>query len=107
METIDFNTLGITLVTILGSAGAWQYYTKKAELKAKAKTEEKTEHTLYRDDLRERVVALETRLEQERDVNSKLQVEIGELKTKLTEYKVRLEYLEQEKLRLSVKAGEA
>lgn len=106
MQGIDYNTLGITLVTILGSAGAWQFYSKRMELKSKEKKEEKSEHTLYRDDLRERVAILESKLDDERQVNTDCRAEITKLKEDLAQYKVRLEYLEKENLRLMAKAGE-
>ena len=58
---------------------------------------------MYRDDLRERVAVLESKLEQEREEKEKTTRELTEVMTKLTEYKVRLEFLEKENERLKFK----
>jgi predicted nuclease with TOPRIM domain len=58
---------------------------------------------LYRDDLRERVAVLEEKLEQERAQKEKTSKELSDVLTKLTEYKVRLEFLEKENERLKYK----
>jgi len=106
VEGIDLTTLIVTVVGILGSAGAWQFYAKRMELKAKEKVEDKGEQNLYRDDLRERVAKLEQMLTTERETSNSYRIEITELKTTMAEYKVRLEFLEKENLRLKGKAGE-
>jgi chromosome segregation ATPase len=62
------------------------------KLKYQAEREDKTDQNLYRDDLRERVAVLESRLEEERDEKDKRQDEITKLQTTLAEYKVRLEF---------------
>ena len=54
----------ITIVTVLGSAGAWQFYQSRLKLKHEERKEDKGEQTLFRDDLRERVAVLEEKLEQ-------------------------------------------
>ena len=106
MEDINLTTIIVTMVTLLGSAGAWQFYAKRMELRAKEKTADKGEQNLYRDDLRDRVAKLEQMLTTERDTNVNCRQEITELKTQMAEYKVRLEFLEKENLRLKGKAGE-
>ncbi len=60
---MDPQTL-ITIVTVLGSAGAWQFYQSRLKLKHEERKEDKGEQTLFRDDLRERVAVLEEKLEQ-------------------------------------------
>lgn len=96
----DYTTIAITTVTVLGSAGAWNYYQNRLKLKYDIKKEDKSEQNLYRDDLRERVAVLESRLELERTAKEKTTEEVIELRTKLTEYKIRLEFLEKENDRL-------
>ena len=44
----------ITVVTALGSAGAWQFYQSRMKLKHVERTEDRSEQTMFRDDLRER-----------------------------------------------------
>jgi len=99
----QYTTIVITAVSVLGSAGAWQFYQNRMKLKYQAEKEDKTDQNLYRDDLRERVAVLESKLEEERDEKDKRQDEITLLQTTLAEYKVRLEFLEKENERLRYK----
>lgn len=99
----QYTTIVITAVSVLGSAGAWQFYQNRMKLKYQAEREDKTDQNLYRDDLRERVAVLESKLEEERDEKDKRQDEITLLQTTLAEYKVRLEFLEKENERLRYK----
>ena len=99
----QYTTIIITAVSVLGSAGAWQFYQNRMKLKYQAEREDKTDQNLYRDDLRERVAVLESKLEEERDEKDKRQDEITLLQTTLAEYKVRLEFLEKENERLRYK----
>ena len=99
----QYYTVIITIVSVLGSAGAWQFYQNRMKLRYQAEKEDKTDQNLYRDDLRERVAVLESRLEEERDEKDKRQEEITKLQTTLAEYKVRLEFLEKENERLRYK----
>ncbi len=99
----DYTTIAITTVTVLGSAGAWNYYQNRLKLKYETKKEDKSDQNLYRDDLRERVAVLENKLDEERNAKLKTTEEVIELRTKLTEYKVRLEFLEKENERLKFK----
>jgi hypothetical protein len=99
----SYTTVIVTVATVLGSTGAWSYYQNKLKLKYDTKKEDKSEQNLYRDDLRERVTILETKLDEERTAKQKTTEEVIELRTKLTEYKVRLEFLEKENERLKFK----
>lgn len=99
----QYYTVIITIVSVLGSAGAWQFYQNRMKLKYQADKEDKTDQNLYRDDLRERVAVLESRLEQERQQKESTTAELTKVMTQLTEYKVRLEFLEKENERLKYK----
>lgn len=99
----QYTTIIITIVTVLGSAGAWQFYQNRMKLKYQSEKENKTDQNLYRDDLRERVAVLEEKLEQERNQKEKTASELAQVMTQLTEYKVRLEFLEKENERLKYK----
>jgi len=90
----------ITAVTVLGSAGAWQFYQNKLKLKHQEKQEDRSEQTLFRDDLRERVAVLEERLEQAYKEKADVSEKLIKVTTQLAEYKVRLEFLEKENERL-------
>jgi hypothetical protein len=99
----SYTTVIVTVATVLGSTGAWSYYQHKLKLKYDTKKEDKSDQNLYRDDLRERVAILEAKLDVERLEKQKTTEEVIELRTKLTEYKVRLEFLEKENERLKFK----
>lgn len=90
----------ITVATVLTSAGAWQYYQNRLKLKHKERSEDKSEQTMFRDDLRERVAVLEDKLEEAYSNKRKTEQKLTEVLTQLAEYKVRLEFLEKENERL-------
>lgn len=93
----------ITIATVLTSAGAWQFYQNRLKLKHKEKVEDRSEQTLFRDDLRERVAILEQKLEEAYDNKAKTERKLTEVMTQLAEYKVRLEFLEKENDRLKAR----
>ena len=66
MEQSDIITLLIAVIGTLGGAGAWQYYQKKLEIRTNQEEKQRGEQHVYRDDLRERVAILESKLEDER-----------------------------------------
>jgi len=96
---MDTQTI-ITIVTVLGSAGAWQFYQSRLKIKHQERKEDKGEQTLFRDDLRERVAVLEEKLEQAHKEKAETQERLSVVMTELAEYKVRLEFLEKENDRL-------
>lgn len=93
----------ITIATVLTSAGAWQFYQNRLKLKHKEKVDDRSEQTLFRDDLRERVAILEQKLEEAYDNKAKTERKLTEVMTQLAEYKVRLEFLEKENDRLKAR----
>lgn len=99
MDTALAQTI-ITVVTVLTSAGAWQFYQSRMRIKHKEKQEDRSEHTMFRDDLRERVAVLEDKLEEAYTNKRKTEQKLTEVLTQLAEYKVRLEFLEKENERL-------
>ena len=90
----------ITIITVLGSAGAWQFYQHRLKLKHEERKEDKGEQTLFRDDLRERVAVLEEKLEQAYKEKNDVAERLSQVLQELAEYKVRLEFLEKENDRL-------
>jgi flagellar motility protein MotE (MotC chaperone) len=90
----------ITVITVLGSAGAWQFYQNRLKLKHEEKKDDRSEQTLFRDDLRERVAILEEKLEQAYREKDEVSERLAIVMTELAEYKVRLEFLEKENDRL-------
>jgi predicted nuclease with TOPRIM domain len=100
---MDLTNILITLATVLTSAGAWQFYQNRLKMKIDKEQVDKKDQNLYRDDLRERVIVLETKLETTIKEKEGLLKEMGDLSTKVTEYKIRLEFLEKENERLKSK----
>jgi hypothetical protein len=98
MESIS--QILITLATVLTSAGAWQYYQNRLRVKHKEFQENRGEQTMFRDDLRERVVILEQKLEQAYREKNEVSERLALVMTELAQYKVRLEFLEKENERL-------
>jgi len=92
---MDSQTI-ITILTLLGSAGAWQFYQSRMRLKHQERREDKGEQTLFRDDLRERVAILEDKLEQAYKEKNEVSERLAIVMTELAEYKVRLEFLEKD-----------
>lgn len=90
----------VTIVTVLGSAGAWTFYQSRLKMKAKERKEDKGEQNMYRDDLRERVAVLEEKLAESEERREKVVEELSRVLQELAEYKVRLEFLEKENERL-------
>ncbi len=92
--------IAITVVTVLGSAGAWQFYQNRLKLQHESKKDDRSEQTLFREDLRERVAVLEEKLEQAYKEKNDVAEKLSQVLQELAEYKVRLEFLEKENDRL-------
>lgn len=99
----DMTTVFVTLATVLTSAGAWQFWQKRLQLKHDSDETDRNEQTMFRDDLRERVAILEQKLEEAYSDKAKTERKLTEVLTLLAEYKVRLEFLEKENDRLKLR----
>lgn len=75
----------ITVVTVLGSAGIWKYM--EARLKAKQNATEQdlaqNDTVQFRDDLKQRVLRLETLLEESNQTVILLTAKVGRLETEV------------------------
>lgn len=100
---MDLTTILVTSITVLGGAGAWKFYEERMKLKHTEKSIEKKDDNLYRDDLRERVIILEQKLETSIKEKHDLMTKMSDIKQEMTEYKVRLQFLEKENERLKYK----
>jgi hypothetical protein len=86
----NFSTVLITLVTVLGSAGAWRFYEKKLDAK-------KTEEMDFKYDCRARIEKLEFLLGESSREKEELRRTILELSTELAALRVKIEIMEKEK----------
>lgn len=100
MEFDNLTTTVVTLVTVLTSAGAWKFYEKRMSLKAEENKEEKTEQSIYRDDLRERVRKLESLLKESSEEKDEMRDQILALTQEVSELRVKVTFLEKENDRL-------
>jgi septal ring factor EnvC (AmiA/AmiB activator) len=83
----------ITLVTVLGSAGAWRYYEKRAQ-------ERKEDEDYSKDDCAKRIDRLEQLLEKSAEEKDDLREKILELTKDVAELTIKVKYLEMENKRL-------
>jgi len=96
-------TVLMTLVTVLGSTAAWNYYEKRLLIKEREERDRDRERSEYKDDLRERVAVLETRLKHSEDDKKSLQDEILKLVEKIAALSVEVEFLRRENQELRKK----
>ena len=83
-------TVLITAITVLGSASAWRFYEKKADKKREEEVE-------YKYECRNRILKLETLLEESSKEKDEMRKIILELSTQVAELRARLEFMEKEK----------
>ena len=96
----NFTTIVITLITVLGSTAAWDFYKKKLDMKKKAESQDKEEKNLYRDDLKERVSKLEQLLTDSAAEKDTLRDKVIALTAEVAALSTKVEYLEKEVARL-------
>lgn len=92
----NITTIIITAISVMFGAGGWKFYEFLIRNKREKDKEEKSEQTIYRDDLRTRVDKLET-------YKDDCVMTMLELKTELAELKVTVEFLEKENNILKIK----
>ena len=93
MATESIYAVLITLITVLGSAGAWRYYEKRAQ-------DKKNEDDFIKDDCARRIDRLEQLLERSSREKDDLREKILELTKDLAELTIKVKYLEMENRRL-------
>jgi len=98
----NFTQIIMAAVTILGSASIWKYL----EARLKSNTDKKkielqnNDGVQYRDDLKNRVINMETLLAQSSDEKDQLRQQVLELVAEVHALRVKVEYLEKENQRL-------
>ena len=93
MQAESIYAVIITLITVLGSAGAWRYYEKRAQ-------DKKDEEDYIKDDCARRIDRLEQLLEKSSKEKDELREKILELTKDLAELTIKVKYLEMENKRL-------
>ena len=95
-----FGQVIVAVAAALGGTGAWQFYQNRMRIKSREKKEEIADQNLFRDDLRERVAILAQKLELAQLEKEKTAKELAIVMSQMSEYKVRIEFLEKENERL-------
>jgi TolA-binding protein len=93
MQTESIYAVLITLITVLGSAGAWRYYEKRAQ-------DKKDEEDYIKDDCAKRIDRLEALLEKSSNEKDEMRERILELTKDVAELSIKVKYLEMENKRL-------
>ena len=88
----------VTVVTVLGSGAAFQFYTNKMKLRAEERKEEmvNSDTHLYRDDLKNRVRNLEELLARAADEKDELRQKVLDLTAEVHSLRVKVDFLERE-----------
>lgn len=90
MEPQNLWTVLVTVITVLGSTQAWNFYSKKLEKK-------KEEELVYRYDCKERITKLEYLLEESSKEKDELRNMVLRLSTELAALRARLELMEKKR----------
>ena len=85
----NLTTIIITTISVLFGAGGWKFYEFLIRSKREKQKEDKSEQTIYRDDLIARVERLEK-------VNESKTDELIQVKTQAAALEVKVEFLERE-----------
>jgi phage shock protein A len=91
MESIY--TVIIALITVMGSAGAWKYYERKAELR-------RDEESFIKTDCRDRILKLEQLLSHSSKEKDDLRDTVLQLTREVAALHVKVDFLERENRRL-------
>jgi len=99
---MDFTQILITVITVAGSTGIWQFIsTRYKENKAKEKFETlNSDGVQYRDDLKSRVRNLESLLAQSSEEKDEMREQVLQLTAEVHALRVKVEFLEKENERL-------
>jgi|TARA_R100000541_G_scaffold2338_1_gene8778 hypothetical protein len=92
----NLTTIIITTISVLFGAGGWKFYEFLIRNKREKQKEDKSEQTIYRDDLIARVERLEK-------VNDAKIEELMKVKAKAAALEVKVEFLERELDRIKSK----
>jgi len=89
-------TIFVTLITVLTSTAAWKFYEKRMSLKAKKEDDMSKDGKMFRDDLRDRVLKLETLLTESSKEKDKMRENIVSLTSQVSRLEVEVEFLRKD-----------
>jgi len=99
---MQINDWLVPLIGVLGTTGVWQYlqFRQKNKLETEKYRWETSTDTMYRDDLKKRVIKLEGLLEQSSQEKDEMRLRIEELIAEVHSLRVEVDYLKRENQRL-------
>jgi len=99
---MQINDWLVPLIGVLGTTGVWQYlqFRQKNKLETEKYRWETSTDTMYRDDLKKRVIKLEGLLEQSSQEKDEMRLRIEELIAEVNALRVEVDYLKRENQRL-------
>jgi|TARA_R110000803_G_scaffold136191_1_gene203162 flagellar basal body-associated protein FliL len=92
----NITSIIITVVSVLGATGAWKFYELLVKQKREREKEDRSEKTIYRDDLKFRV----DKLEKGKD---ECMTSLITINAELAALRIKLEYIEEENKVLKIK----
>ena len=92
----NITSIIITIVSVLGATGAWKFYELLIKQKREREKEDRSEKTIYRDDLKFRV----DKLEKGKD---ECMTSLITINAELSALRIKLEYIEEENKVLKIK----
>lgn len=96
MTSPDLTTVIVTVLTVLTSSAAWKFWEKRAEKRERDKEKLQKDANLYRDDLKERIVKLETLLSEAAKEKDEMRHTIIELTAQVSKLQVEVEFMRKE-----------
>lgn len=101
----DYAQIIITGLTVLGSAGIWQFLQARLKIRSEEKKTElqNSDGVQYRDDLKNRVRNLEAMLASSSDEKDELRNQVLALTEEVSALRIKVEFLEKENERLKNK----
>lgn len=101
----DITQIIITVVSVAGTAGIWQFLQARLKVKSEEKKTqlENSDGVQYRDDLKNRVRNLEALLASSSDEKDELRNQVLALTQEVSALRVKVEFLEKENERLKNK----
>ena len=101
----DITQIIITVVSVAGTAGIWQFLQARLKVKSDEKKSEieNSDGVQYRDDLKSRVRNLESLLATSADEKDELRKQVLALTQEVSALRVKVEFLEKENDRLKNK----
>ena len=101
----DYTQIIITIVGVLGSGAVWSYLKARLQAKTELKkhSSENSDTVQFRDDLKNRVINLESLLSRSSDEKDELRQSVLALTAEVNALRVEVDYLKKENERLKNK----